>query len=118
MRPTGFAFKVRPSGPTASLELARPPCHLPRSPQRPTSLGCAQLADLGLSRLLGKDGLYISDSAAVGTLTHIAPEQLQPGAAVTTSADVYAFGAPQHAGRLRAAPACGLHQSRSLLRRL
>jgi serine/threonine protein kinase len=58
----------------------------------PSAASCApQLADFGLAKILaGRDAVLNVDGA--GTLTHLAPEMLQAGSAVTTAVDAYAFG--------------------------
>lgn len=51
----------------------------------------AKLSDFGLARVLGDAAAAVNVSGA-GTVTHLAPEMLRPGLAVTTAVDAYAFG--------------------------
>ncbi|KAI8469901.1 MAG: hypothetical protein J3K34DRAFT_521810 [Monoraphidium minutum] len=50
-----------------------------------------KLADFGLTKILG-DACQAPNVTVGGTLTHLAPELLEAGGAVTTAVDAYAFG--------------------------
>lgn len=50
-----------------------------------------KLADFGLAKMLNENA-YVHNRSGSGTITHLAPEVLQPGAKLTTAVDVYAFG--------------------------
>jgi hypothetical protein len=50
-----------------------------------------QLSDFGLTKIV-RDGDQVVNHRGAGTVTHLAPEMLRQGSAITTAVDAYAFG--------------------------
>eukprot|EP00882_Tetradesmus_deserticola_P027180 GHRQ01030055.1.p1 GENE.GHRQ01030055.1~~GHRQ01030055.1.p1 ORF type:complete len:168 (+),score=61.08 GHRQ01030055.1:232-735(+) len=52
----------------------------------------AKLADFGLVKMMANDKMYMRNKSVSGTITHLAPERLEPESQITPAVDIYAFG--------------------------
>lgn len=83
LRTPACAARGRPRSARPCLQRSRARANAPPSPQ---------LADFGLSKVLGQGAASVINLSGAGTVTHLAPEMFQAGSRVTTAVDVYAFG--------------------------